>query len=84
MTPLGYFLTLLTILLIGLKLTSHIDWHWAWVLAPLGGPLVFAAACFTFAWLCRLCLRLFETPQERYAREIKARFKALARQLDQH
>jgi hypothetical protein len=26
---------LLTVLFIGLKLTNHIDWSWAWVLSPL-------------------------------------------------
>ncbi len=29
------FLSLLTILFIGLKLTGHITWSWWWVLAPL-------------------------------------------------
>lgn len=29
------FAVLLTVLFIGLKLTSHIDWAWVWVLAPL-------------------------------------------------
>lgn len=27
--------TLLTVLFVGLKLTGHIDWSWAWVLSPL-------------------------------------------------
>jgi len=31
------FLTLLTVLFIGLKLTGYIDWSWWWVLAPLWG-----------------------------------------------
>lgn len=29
------FIPLLTILLIGLKLTGHISWSWLWVLSPL-------------------------------------------------
>ena len=29
------FLSLLALLFIGLKLTSHIDWSWTWVLSPL-------------------------------------------------
>ena len=29
------FLSLLTILFIGLKLTGYIHWSWLWVLAPL-------------------------------------------------
>lgn len=29
------FWTLLSLMLIGLKLTDHIDWSWWWVLAPI-------------------------------------------------
>jgi len=29
--------TLLTVLFVGLKLASVIDWSWVWVLAPLWG-----------------------------------------------
>ena len=29
------FLSLLTLLFIGLKLTNYIDWSWWWVLAPI-------------------------------------------------
>ena len=29
------FVSLLTILFIGLKLTGYIDWGWLWVLSPL-------------------------------------------------
>lgn len=32
------FLSLLTILFVGLKLTHYIDWSWWWVLAPLWIP----------------------------------------------
>jgi hypothetical protein len=28
------FLSLLTLLFVGLKLTNHIDWSWWWVLSP--------------------------------------------------
>ena len=31
--------TLLTLLLVGLKLTDYIDWSWWWVLTPLWLPL---------------------------------------------
>lgn len=37
------FLSLLTILFIGLKLTGHIAWSWWWVLAPTWIPLAVAA-----------------------------------------
>jgi len=36
----GVFLSLLTVLFIGLKLTHYIDWSWWWVLSPLWIPLV--------------------------------------------
>lgn len=29
------FIGLLTVLVIGLKLTGHIDWSWWWVLSPV-------------------------------------------------
>ena len=45
------FIGLLTILLIGLKLTNHIDWSWWWVLGPLWIPIVTAlAVVFVLAW----------------------------------
>lgn len=36
------FLTLLTILFIGLKLTGYIDWSWWWVLSPIWIPFAIA------------------------------------------
>lgn len=33
------FIGLLTIVFITLKLTSHINWSWWWVLAPAWGPV---------------------------------------------
>lgn len=36
----GAFLSLLTLLFIGLKLTHYIDWSWWWVLSPLWIPPV--------------------------------------------
>ena len=36
------FLTLLTVLFIGLKLTGHIDWSWWWVLSPILGQYALA------------------------------------------
>jgi membrane protein YdbS with pleckstrin-like domain len=35
------FLSLLTVLFIGLKLTGYIMWSWWWVLAPLWGSIAF-------------------------------------------
>ena len=35
------FISLLTVLFVGLKLTHHIDWNWFWVVSPLVlGPLI--------------------------------------------
>lgn len=34
------FLSLLTILFIGLKLSNNIEWSWWWVLAPMWFPVV--------------------------------------------
>jgi hypothetical protein len=34
------FLSLLTVLFVGLKLTDNIDWSWWWVLAPLWMPII--------------------------------------------
>lgn len=36
------FVGLLTILFIGLKLTSYIDWSWWWVLSPIWISLLLA------------------------------------------
>jgi hypothetical protein len=36
--PGGGFLTLLTLLFVGLKLGHVIDWHWVWVLSPIWLP----------------------------------------------
>ena len=39
------FLSLLTVLFIGLKLLGYITWSWWWVLAPFWGP---SALTFVF------------------------------------
>lgn len=49
------FLSMLTVLFIGLKLTGHIDWSWWWVLAPIWMPIalvlgVLAVLAF-FVWV---------------------------------
>lgn len=43
----GWFLGLLTILFIGLKLTNYIAWSWLWVLSPMWLPLavIIGAIC---------------------------------------
>lgn len=38
----GYFMGLLGLLFIGLKLTGHIHWSWWWVLLPFYGPFCVA------------------------------------------
>jgi len=46
-----YFIPLLTVLFIGLKLVGSITWSWWWVLSPLwiGIPLVILLS-FLLAW----------------------------------
>lgn len=48
------FLTLLTVLFIGLKLTGYIDWSWWWVLAPLWGQFVLVLVIIVIAALLEL------------------------------
>ena len=46
------FLTLLSVLFIGLKLTGYVDWPWVWVLAPIWGQLVLFLVMLFFALVC--------------------------------
>jgi|688.fasta_scaffold156770_5 hypothetical protein len=56
-TPIN-FMDGLALLLIGLKLTDHLDnWTWIEVLAPLWAP-------FMFMWLVRLVVASFFTDDE--------------------
>lgn len=36
----GGFMSLLTLLFIGLKLTNQISWSWIWVLSPIWGSIL--------------------------------------------
>jgi len=45
------FFALLTLLLIGLKLTGYIDWTWLWVLAPLWMSFTCFVAIFALGLL---------------------------------
>lgn len=45
------FLSLLTVLFIGLKLTGYIDWSWWWVLSPIWIPGLAAIAILGSAFL---------------------------------
>ena len=45
------FLSLLTILFIGLKLTGYITWSWWWVLAPMWIPLALVVVILLFVFL---------------------------------
>jgi hypothetical protein len=47
----GGFISLLTVLFIGLKLTDHIDWSWWWVLSPMWLPFAFIIALIFVIWL---------------------------------
>jgi hypothetical protein len=48
------FLSLLTILFVGLKLTNHIDWSWWWVMSPLIAQFGILLAFFLLAFVARL------------------------------
>lgn len=48
------FLSMLTVLFIGLKLTGYITWSWLWVLAPTWIPLALALAALTVFGLLAL------------------------------
>ncbi len=50
------FVGLLTILFIGLKLTSYIMWSWWWVLSPLWLPF---AVLFALWAVCGLVAKVF-------------------------
>lgn len=43
------FLSLLTVLFVGLKLTGFIDWSWWWVLSPIWIPLCLILLFFAAA-----------------------------------
>lgn len=45
------FLSLLTLLFIGLKLTGYIEWSWWLVLLPTWGPLAFFGSLFLVTFL---------------------------------
>lgn len=48
------FLHLLTILLIGLKLTGFIGWSWLWVLAPIWLPI---GLVMLFGFICWIAVK---------------------------
>lgn len=47
----GNFLAVLTILFVGLKLASVIDWSWMWVLSPLWLPFLVVLAVTFVAFI---------------------------------
>lgn len=51
---LGLFLTMLTVLFVGLKLTNKIDWSWWQILMPLWLPMII----ITTIWLILLLIIL--------------------------
>lgn len=50
------FLSLLTLLFIGLKLTNYINWSWWWVLAPTWIPLAILFAILIIGGLIALII----------------------------
>lgn len=50
----NYFISLLTVLFIGLKLTGYIDWSWVWILSPIWIMFILdMVAGFILAWMDR-------------------------------
>lgn len=49
------FLTLLTILFIGLKLTGFISWSWFWVLSPFIIPACIALLVIVLMFVAHSC-----------------------------
>ena len=58
------FLSLLTLLFVGLKLTHYIDWSWWWVTAPLWMVsalwIAFVLALLVFALLAAAVVKVLE------------------------
>lgn len=46
----SYFMSLLAILFIGLKLTGVINWSWLWVLSPILFPIASVLAIVIIIW----------------------------------
>lgn len=42
----SFFISIMTALFVGLKLTGHIDWSWWWVLSPLWVPVALVLLLF--------------------------------------
>jgi hypothetical protein len=49
--PLNSFISLLTVLFIGLKLTHYISWSWWWVLSPIWIPAVLVIGILLVIWI---------------------------------
>jgi hypothetical protein len=78
-----YFLPALTLLLIGLKLTGHIDdWSWWWAWAPILVPLLVLGTLSAIFALIGWIVRLLETPEERAARNAQQALRNLSRHFD--
>jgi hypothetical protein len=44
------FLSILTLILITLKLTGQIDWSWWWIWAPIYIPALIGLVAATYLW----------------------------------
>lgn len=71
------FMNALTLLLVCLKLTSHIDWSWWIILAPTWGPIAALVALELLRWV--MWQRL--TPAQRKQYELARAFKNYAEAL---
>ncbi|GGP16271.1 hypothetical protein [Oceanobacillus neutriphilus] len=64
------FVSLLTILFIGLKLTSRIDWSWWWVLSPVWIGFSLSAIVFLIALLV---MYLEEKKRRKYIKKLRSK-----------
>lgn len=60
-----FYASLLTVAFIALKLFDRIDWHWKWVVSPIGFVFTLALS----VWTLRYCANLGQYLDERHDEE---------------
>ncbi len=78
----GVFLSLLTVLFIGLKLTHYIDWSWWWVLSPLWIPLVVFVLLIILIIIATVLMSSKITKNLQTKNKVFQKYKALNINLD--
>jgi hypothetical protein len=57
-----FYASLLTVALMVLKVCDRIDWHWKWIMSPIGFVFTLALS----VWTLRYCANLGQYLDERY------------------